>query len=54
MRETMAELMNRLAAGVQGPHWIRTSVGNVNLRNKRAAEIAARKLVEKRRKEANG
>ena len=51
MKETLGEMMARVAEGMPGKHWVPTSVGVVNMRNKAAALRAARKLIEKKRRE---
>lgn len=46
MKETLSEMMARVQDGMPSAHWKPTSVGTVNFRNKRAAEIAAVKLAK--------
>lgn len=52
MKETMAEMMARLAEGMPSKHWIATSVGIVNMRNKAAALNAAIRLEELKKRKA--
>lgn len=54
MKETLSEMMARVAEGMPSAHWKPTSVGTVNFRNKNALALAAIRLAKLKAAKARG